>query len=175
MKAFDVSRAEAKLLYRVIRSKQDIQIYVQSEAVPQWERIEHNGFRCMRSKNINGLIDLFCMDQILRFSLLGCPSKKVAGNGKNSQRVILRSENEQLDWLKRQGEKNGFKTLEAYVAGNAELLSGKKTSGEFHLAGIPFEGVLQIADPDAFRKGFENGIGAEKAYGFGMLMVMKKA
>lgn len=77
------------------------------------------------------------------------------------------------NWLKRQGVKNGFRVLEAHINGKGEILTGTKPSGEFHVAGVPFEGVLQICDQEAFRTGFVNGIGAEKAYGFGMLMVKK--
>ena len=173
MKAFDAPRSEAKVLYRVIRSERNIQIYVQSSAKPQWDRIEPNGFKCVKEKDISQLPDSFRTDQVLHFSLFACPSKKVAGDGKNSKRVILRGEENQIEWLKRQGEKTGFSLLEAHVSGKAETMRGKKPSGEFQISGIPFEGVLQIKDVDSFRKGFAEGIGAEKAYGFGMLMVNK--
>ena len=173
MKSFDSGRSDAKVLYRMIRTDRNILIYVQSNDDPIWERIEENGYHCEKKKDISQLLKTFYKDQILQFSLLACPAKKVAGEGKNSKRVILRGEEAQLDWLKRQGEKNGFNILEAHIAGKNELLYGKKASGEFQIAGVPFEGVLQIKDPDVFRQGFENGIGAEKAYGFGMLMIRK--
>lgn len=173
MKAFDTGRSDAKVLYRLIRAEKNIQVYVQSVADPRWERIEANGYHCEKKKDISQLPDSFHMDQVLRFSLLGCPAKKIAGEGKNSKRVILRDEEEQLNWLKRQGEKNGFSILEAHIAAKGEQLSGRKASGAFQLTGIPFEGVLQVKDSEAFRKGFETGIGAEKAYGFGMLMLWK--
>lgn len=173
MRAFDTGRSDAKVLYRLVRSEKNIQVYVQSIAEPQWERIESNGFHCERIKDISRLPESFRTEQALRFSLFACPSKKVAGEGKNSKRVILRGEEAQLDWLKRQGEKNGFIILEAHISGKGEQLSGKKPSGSFQIAGVPFEGVLQVKDLDAFRKGFESGIGAEKAYGFGMLMVQR--
>lgn len=173
MKAFDTGRSEAKVLYRVLRSEKNIQIYVQSVAIPQWERIESNGYHCEKKKDISQLSDSFYTNEILRFSLFGCPAKKVAGEGKNSKRVILRGEDAQIDWLRRQGKKSGFDILEAHIIGKGEQLSGKKESGVFQIAGVTFEGVLQIKEPDAFREGFENGIGAEKAYGFGMLMIGK--
>lgn len=175
MKAFDTGRKEARVLYRVMRSDKSIQIYVQSIADPHWDRIESNGFHCVKMQDISRLLSAFRADQILHFTLFGCPSKKVTAENKNSRRVIIRGDDAQLDWLKRQGEKNGFRILEALINGKGEILSGTKPSGEFHISGIPFEGVLQIVDPDAFRTGFENGIGAEKAYGFGMLMVTRKA
>ena len=143
--------------------------------MPRWERIKENGFLCDKTKDISLLLPSFRNGQVLRFTLLGCPAKKAAGEGKNSRRVILRGEEAQLGWLKRQGAKNGFAVLEAHIAGKAEQFTVKKSENEFHLSGVPFEGVLQINDADAFRMGFENGIGSEKAYGFGLLMVRKEA
>lgn len=34
-------------------------------------------------------------------------------------------------------------------------------------------GVLRVTDAEAFRRGYENGIGPEKAYGLGMLMLRR--
>ncbi len=173
MKAFDHGREEAKVLYRILRSEKNIQIYVQSAEEPHWERISQYGFHCEKMKDISQLQESFHSGQKLLFTLLACPTKKVESEGKNSKRVTLRGQEVQLDWLKRQGEKNGFTLLEAHLSGKSEQVSGKRTTGEFHLSGIPFEGVLQIQDLDAFKNGFMNGIGSEKAYGFGMLMVNK--
>lgn len=173
MKAFDCTREEAGMLYRVIRTDAEIYIYVQSMACPQWNRIEKNGCRCTRMQNISDLTDHFLQDTVFRFSLLACPAKKVKGESKNSRRVLLRGTEERLDWLKREGEKHGFVLLEAHEAAKEQKLNGTKPSGEFSLAGIPFEGVLRINDAEAFQKGFQQGIGPEKAYGFGMLMISK--
>lgn len=173
MKAFDQSRDAAKILYRIIRTEKVIQIYVQSNDIPHWERIEANGYHSVKTKDISELLTSFQEQQVLHFSLLACPTKKVAGEGKNSKRVVLRSEDLQLDWLKRQGEKNGFNILEAHIVAKTEPVSGSKESGPFHLVGIPFEGTLQITDAKAFAEGFQKGIGPEKSYGFGMLMIRK--
>lgn len=171
MKAFDCSREEAGLLYRIMKTDQSIFIYVQSMALPQWDRIEKEGFHCAKMQDISALPDRFTKDALLRFSLLACPTKKVQGEGKNSRRVLLRGEEERIEWLKRQGEKNGFVVVEAHEAAKEQMLSGTKASGDFYLTGIPFDGVLKITDAESFRKGFQRGIGAEKAYGFGLLMI----
>ncbi|MBR6186633.1 MAG: type I-E CRISPR-associated protein Cas6/Cse3/CasE [Clostridia bacterium] len=171
MKGFDVAREEAGMLYRVVRTEAAISIYVQSLARPQWERIEKSRFQCARMQDISAILEKLRQDTVLRFSLLACPSKKVKGDGKNSQRVLLRGAEERLEWLKREGEKHGFALLEAHEAAKEQKLSGRKASGEFFLAGVPFEGVLRITDEAAFRDAFRRGIGPEKAYGFGMLML----
>ena len=140
-------------------------------ACPQWDRIESSGFICTKLQDISALPETFREGGTLRFSLLACPSKKVKGDGRNSRRVLLRDSEERLTWLQRQGEKNGFLVLEAHEAAKEQRYTGRKPSGAFFLSGIPFEGVLRITDAPRFRHGFQLGIGAEKAYGFGMLMV----
>ncbi len=173
MKAFDRNRNEAKVLYRIIRSEKNVQIYVQSNDIPNWARIDEKGYHCVKMKDISELLSSFRDQQMLHFSLLGVPSKKVAGEGKNSKRIVLRGEEQQLDWLKRQGEKGGFCIKEAHITAKTELISGQKKSGHLYLAAIPFEGTLQITNLQLFTENFQNGIGAEKAYGCGMLMVGK--
>lgn len=173
MKAFDCGREEAGMLYRVIRTDTAIYLYVQSLACPQWDRIEKNGYQCAKMRDISALPDQLRLNTVLRFSLLACPAKKVKGDGKNSRRVLLRGTDERLDWLKREGEKHGFALLEAHEAAKEQKLNGTKPSGAFYLAGVPFEGVLQITDAEAFQNAFRQGIGPEKAYGFGMLMLSR--
>ena len=53
MKAFDSSRQEGNVLYRLIRTNNKIQIYVQSKDCPAWERIDPNGFHCEKTKDIS--------------------------------------------------------------------------------------------------------------------------
>ena len=171
MKAFDVSRSAAQVLYRVVRTDQRIMVYVQSMAEPQWERIADHGYCCTGMRDISALMEKFTADTILHFSILACPAKKVRGSGKNSRRVLLQMPEERLNWLKRQAERHGFVIVGAYEAAKEEQISGVKSSGKFVLSGIPFEGTLRITDSDAFRRNFANGIGAEKSYGFGLLMI----
>ena len=173
LKAFDCTREQAGLLYRVFQTRQSIYLYAQSMECPQWERIENTGYRCTQMKDISALTDVFSDGMVLRFSLLAVPSKKVGGEGKNSKRELLRGADARMDWLKRQGDKYGFQLLEAYEAAKEQTVSGQKSSGEFYLAGVPFEGALRITDSQAFIAGFQRGIGPEKAYGYGLLMLTK--
>ena len=62
--------------------------------------------------------------------------------------------------------------LEAHEAEKEVSLQVSKVNGDFTLTGILFEGVLQIADLDAFQNAFLYGIGAEKAYGLGLMLVV---
>ena len=171
MKAFDCSREEAQVLYRVIKTDQKLIVYVQSKNEPKWERVESSGFHCEKQQDISALFKAFTRDKMFRFSLTACPTKKIMCEKKNSRRVLLRGTQNRIDWLIRQGEKNGFAIMESHETGKEVLISGNKEKKEFFLAGVPFEGVLQITDPEAFCQGYLRGIGPEKSYGFGMLMI----
>ena len=173
MKAFDDSRDQAGMLYRVFRTDRSIMIYVQSLQKPDWKRIESSGFICLKQRDISSIQEKFQTDAVFRFSVLTVPAKKVKGNGKNSRRVLLRTQEERLEWLYRQGTKSGFDVLNAYEPEKEEKVSGTKTTGNFFLAGVTFEGVLRITDPVLFSTAFQKGIGSEKAYGFGLLMLRK--
>lgn len=173
MKAFDVPREEAGMLYRVVTTRQQITVLVQSSVQPAWERIDAMGYHCEQIKDISGLPQKYGTGSVLRFSLLACPSKKVKGNGRNSQRVHLISIEDRADWLKRQGEKYGFALLELHEAGDEVKMQGSRSSGALTLSAIPFEGVLQLTDTESFWKAFQAGIGPEKAYGAGLLMLSR--
>ncbi len=171
MKAFDCTREETDLLYRVIKTEQSIYMYAQCTTLPHWERIEKSGFICTKIQDISALQQHFTENTMFRFSLLAYPSKKVKGNGKNSRRMILHGKEERMDWLKRQGDKYGYVLIEAYESAGEQMQMGKKNSGDFYLSGVPFEGILKINNPEAFQNGFQHGIGPEKAYGLGLLMI----
>ncbi len=171
MKAYDCTREEAQVLYRVLASDQKMIVYVQSEKEPQWEKLESRGFCCEEKRDITSLFDAFINDRVFRFSLLACPTKKVRNEGKNSRRELLRSQEERIAWLKKQGEKNGFAILEAYESGKNTIESCNRENNHFFVSGVPFEGILRITDQEAFQKAFLRGIGPEKSYGFGMLMI----
>lgn len=175
MKAFNCTRDDAKLLYRIVESNQDhlYYIYTQSVAFPQWDQIEQYGYHCIETKDISLLLQKFRTNMILRYSMFVFPSKKIKKGNKNSQRVFLTNEGERLEWMHRQAQKNGFILLETHEASNQQLFCKKKNNESFSLHGVTYEGVLQINNLELFKHGFLNGIGSEKAYGFGMMMLSK--
>ena len=173
MRAFDGNRREVQMLYRLVKRDYGIYVYVQSAAEPQWNRIKDKGCTCIQMQDVSALLDMFQKDSIFRFSVLACPSKKIRRDGGNSRRVIIRKEDKRIEWLERQAERHGFSILEAHESANEERLYGNKNNREFFLSGVPFEGILRITNADVFRHDFPLGIGAEKAYGFGLLMIGK--
>ncbi len=138
--------------------------------------------------------------QVLWFRLRANPTKRVAkeGDPMKGKRVELMREEDQIDWLMRKGSgKNkattgGFDLLVREVAepgGEMRLVpyvtacsegkqvwrkKGKPGAARAHTTthlSVLFEGLLRVTDTEAFLETLVRGIGAGKAFGFGLLSV----
>lgn len=98
-----------------------------------------------------------------RFRLFANPT--VTRDGK---RQGLVSEEAQLAWLARQGERHGFTLEAALVTGSGPLRSRKQDS---HISVLQacFEGRLRVRDCVALAAALRSGIGPGKAFGCGLL------
>jgi len=107
----------------------------------------------------------------------------------SGKRVALLKEEEQLAWLRRKGETGGFALIAARVnpdvanvrANPEGTLTGLRRVVEpdggagqtrrLTFGSVLFEGELRVTDAATFRRTLAEGIGAGKAYGFGLLSV----
>ncbi|GAB3393383.1 type I-E CRISPR-associated protein Cas6/Cse3/CasE [Azotobacter armeniacus] len=103
-----------------------------------------------------------------RFRLLANPTVTRAG-----KRYGLLGEAEQLAWLQRQGERHGFEVQAALVSATDLLDSRRKGSAPIMVQRACFEGLLQVAQADDVRQALVNGIGPAKAFGCGLLSVVR--
>lgn len=135
--------------------------------------------------------------QVLSFRLRANPTKRIAKQDEpmKGKRVAVGREDEQIEWLLRKGQAagegvpGGFEFLVKEVEGvNGKVrlvplvnvrCEGKKTGrkrdgarGEAttHLS-VLFDGLLRVTDTNAFLETLVRGIGAGKAFGFGLLSV----
>ncbi len=78
-------------------------------------------------------------------------------------------------WLSRQGIKCGFDLLQYNSIGSVQVLASGKSDNisNICLNGEEIQGYLQVNDPDLFMKTVKTGIGRGKAFGFGMISLMK--
>ncbi|MGN1410362.1 MAG: type I-E CRISPR-associated protein Cas6/Cse3/CasE [Eubacteriales bacterium] len=171
-KLFSESRKEAGVLYRVYSDKTGCFIYVQSEQAPvESEEVRRNGMKITASRDIGEIENSFIPGRQFGFNLLTMPCKKVSdGVSKNSRRRILRAYDERMEWLMKKGSDNGFLILNAEETEGEVLHSSKKTN-EMYLHTTKFTGLLQITDAEKFKNAWRHGIGPDKAYGLGMLLL----
>lgn len=78
-------------------------------------------------------------------------------------------------WLAGQGETRGFATVgdPALGAYDQEIRrrEGRSLGPPLRFASIVFEGRLQVTEADKFRSALYTGLGAEKAFGFGLIQI----
>lgn len=171
MRAFDgIQRAENALLYRLMPKNDVINLYLTSEQPPHTGILEHNGFIVEGQKSLEPLKKLFVAHSTWRFDLVAVPSKKEQSQRKNSRRGFLRTPHERATWLERKGGQNGFHPLSVQERGTSSV-HGWRQDNPLAFVSVNFCGVLTVTDPESFWKGYCQGIGAERAYGMGMLLI----
>ena len=135
--------------------------------------------------------------QVLSFRLRANPTKRVAKHEDTmkGKRVELRREDEQINWLIRKGQvmgkgvPGGFDLLmkkvkdakgEERLVVRVSVCSEGKQKGHKREAGsghatthlaVLFDGLLRVRDTNAFLETLVCGVGAGKAFGFGLLSV----
>lgn len=102
-----------------------------------------------------------------RFRLFANPTVS-----RDRKRVGLVSEDAQLAWLARQGERMGF-VLDAALVTDSETIRSRKGTGHITLLKVCFEGRLRVSEPHLLAEALKAGIGPGKAFGCGMLSLAR--
>ena len=165
--------SEVQILYRVLEERAQPYLYLMSSVQPalneaSWLFRGQNA----RQRDLTPLLARFAPGAAFGFDLLAYPCKKVYEGHRNSVRTFLHTPQERLDWLERQGERIGF-SLSACHEDEAGDIRGKRKTGLVQFRAVRFTGALRVTDADKFRHGYACGIGPEKAYGLGMLLLRK--
>jgi CRISPR system Cascade subunit CasE len=172
MRLFGDSRSNAGVLFRFDAERSNL--YVLSKETPDIGEHCPKGFSLVGSTDLFELTGSFVAGQMYGFNLLAMPCKKVARDGKQSQRRHLKTSEERVQWLEGKAIQNGFSLVSIQEDRTLSFSSAKANGGNLlNINGTEFSGILQIVDPDLFRKAFEGGIGPEKAYGLGLLLLKK--
>lgn len=168
----DLKRAKAagaqggRLLYRLENHRSEVYALVLSDIQPDWASLgDSDIISSFRSKPFKADLP---SGTLLRFRLRANPTRKTKDQQRHPIRVGLYQEELQLQWLGRKAESGGFVIKEARVSEKGDQQSkGRKLT---HHA-VTFDGILQVADSEAFLQTLYRGIGSAKAFGFGLLSV----
>lgn len=87
------------------------------------------------------------------------------------KRLGLWREDEQLEWLQRQGLRLGLTDLQAAVSRSGRWRC-RRQGGPVTVAVAQFDGHAVIADPDALAAGIRTGIGHARMLGLGLVSVV---
>lgn len=161
-KAFGNGLSEARPLFRVDWPENgNPHVIVQSLTEPNWAALPE-GYAHASSKNIDLELE---KDLWLKFRLLARPSKRVK---ETSKRVTVRGDDDLQEWLERKAGAAGFK-VQSVRTTEVRWRDTKGGQRSRPIAAVQFDGVLVVTDPDKLREAVRNGIGPQKAYGFGLL------
>ncbi|MCW5961312.1 MAG: type I-E CRISPR-associated protein Cas6/Cse3/CasE [Pyrinomonadaceae bacterium] len=200
-------RNEYNILHRleIERLRGKAYLLVQSEHEPDWSFLHHKDYADeVETKTVGDRYAAIENGTRLIFRLQANPAKRVANryeypietqreefdrrfkDGKIRRRVALVTEEDQINWLIRQGVNGGFGvenvTVDPAVRNVVAISEGKIKFKKLEKAGanggdpvtygsVVFEGVLRVDDAEKFRKALTSGIGQGKAYGFGLLSI----
>ncbi len=170
---FGASRKDADLLYRYKTIGVKVLIYIYSST--QIEKGTLSGdVRLSAGQEVSGWLAGMQNGMVMNFDLLTMPFKKVYdGTHKNSRRRLLRQAEDRIEWLNRKAEQNGFSiiTVREDPAERVFGIHPAARGGKLYLDTWRYTGTLRIEDETRFRSGVQNGIGPDKAYGLGMMLL----
>jgi CRISPR system Cascade subunit CasE len=168
--SLDGKQPPARFLWRKERNASgwpDGTVLVQAAQPGLWNALEEALPGYLQSIEADKAVDLAALVQAgrrYRFRLQANPT--VSREGK---RHGLVKEQEQLDWLGRQGQRHGFEVLAA-VRGASERLGALQKGNRITVYSVLFDGMLQAGDGvDALRGALTQGLGHAKSLGLGLL------
>jgi len=165
-------RSAGKILYRLFYTDKETILFLSSVEKPNSETLAQRGLVLQGTIETERMKDLFQEGTYWNFDLLSMPSKKIIGEGKNSKRVYLTQSTERMNWLQKKGLQNGF-TLISVQEFEEQKHVLNRNEVRFGFTATRFIGVLKVDNIEMFWNAYTSGVGPEKAYGLGMLLVKK--
>lgn len=156
----DKSRAENKLLYKLITNGDEIYLYIQSLSEFNTENVGAVGFELVKVFDLESRN----YEKLTYFDVQTFPYKTV-----NDKRYYIKDTAERYDWLKRQFEKNGIELLDFTEYKQSDIVLDNN-----QLKRIPtssFRGRMKVVDPIKAEVFITNGMGRMKNYGLGLILV----
>ena len=146
-----------------------------SAAVEQFG-VSENGFE---TRDYSPLLERIRDGSVWHFKLTANPTVSSSEKCKNGERGNVKahiSDRYQVKWLLDRAEKHGFTLGEEdfCVTGVKWYIFRKGAErNRVSILSVTYEGTLKVTDKKAFCDTLINGIGREKAYGLGMLTVVR--
>ena len=151
--------AKRDFLFRVDIIRDTVRVLLLSEHLPQ-----NNEDYPWQSKSI---ADSFLMHEIYRFQIKANPTFR---RSNDRRRIPLYQQDNLHDWFQRKLEAIGC-SLHSIEIGQPQIEEFTKDGKRIRLNSVDASGILEVVERDSFTKGFSQGIGSAKGFGFGLLML----
>lgn len=130
-----------------------------------------------QTKDYNSLLERIQRGSQWKFRLCANPTYSVpAGQGKRGRVCAHSTTENQLQWLLKQSEKHGFQlNPDEFTVTNAKWYRFKKgaTGHLVTFLAVTYDGILEVKDPERFCEALCSGIGPGKAYGAGLMTLVR--
>ena len=131
---------------------------------------EDNGNKLNKTVNYAPFLGKLDIGQVWNFRLCANPVKheKLENDDKRGKVRALYKKDDQIAWIERQSEKNGFSIKDCKIIADYKI-----NFDDIKILSVTFDGTLIITDVNIFRNALTKGIGRGKAYGCGLLTIAK--
>ena len=168
-------------LWRIDELRGSTYLMILSEEEPDLTRaVAELGFdgEAWESRDYSPLLNRIAEGTVWNFRLCANPTYSEMRPGQRGKVHAHRTPEQQLRWLFRQGEKNGFcVSPEAVTVTKSQWYQFGKGNedGAKHtvrLLAVTYDGILKVTDADLMKQALKQGIGREKAYGMGLMTLV---
>lgn len=169
-------KERTRKLWRVDQLNGKQYLLVVSSEKPNLKLLEYYGVNgSARTKAYDEFLNSLGNGTKARFKVALNPviAKKQEGN-QRGRVVPYLSEQDQLNFLLKRAEKNGFLLNDGdfFITERKFEVLKKSRQKNLHLSKVTYEGLLEIGDANIFRETLKKGFGKKKAYGFGMMTII---
>ena len=161
---FSLDRQIANVLYRTIPSK-DMRrsvICVQSDTIPK----DTEDIKVLTCVNADERVEKVKNNMIIAFDVLLRPAKRHEGKS-----TLIREKDARADWVKALGTKYGFTVRTVHELSQIRKNIHHTGTRAGRIDGWRYTGTLIVDHAETFKNAYVTGIGRDKSYGFGMLML----
>lgn len=178
--SFGKERQEKRKLWTLLNSSSGTSLVILSEDMPNLNHIVsqigyQNNPKAISVCDYDTYLAQIQNGSTYRFCLTACATKAYSnhdsGQTRGTRRMITNPD-EQVEWLKLQGENNGFIPQNINIVKNQKFQFKKSTQNIVSIVKTTFTGNLTVEDKDKFIYALEHGIGRGKCYGNGLMLII---
>ncbi|WMC93080.1 type I-E CRISPR-associated protein Cas6/Cse3/CasE [Kineothrix sp. MB12-C1] len=166
----------SRKLWRVDQLKGRSYLLIVSQGEPDMTQLEAYGVPGTgQCKTYDAFLQSLIHGQKMSFRLTANPARAAKQEAQRGKVCPHTTVEKQLEYLEKRAERLGFSLVDydyQIVQRDFPILR-KKGGKSIKLARAIYEGSLIIENAEIFRKTLTEGVGKEKAYGFGMMTVIQ--
>lgn len=170
-----VTRERSRKLWRIDQLKGKSYLLIVSQSEPDMTQLEAYGVPGSgQCKTYGAFLQSLTYGQKMSFRLTANPVRAVKQGNQRGKIYPHITAEQQLEYLEKRAERLGFSLVDQeYQIVQRDFPILRKPGGKsIKLARVIYEGSLIIENVEIFRKTLTEGVGKEKAYGFGMMTVV---